>query len=268
MTKTEYLTLQLIKSNMKNKEEKNKCVTPPPEEESGCHFSPPFITDCKCHLPKEGSENHYYNEDENGRCYECGMEQFNFTIDLWKSFHKVNPTIPKEVKNRLQKCVDCGYSNSSRVNSCQNCGKPFIPSVESITKSKDEISLMHSFLRHKYGKATYCCNEDCSGKCKVFNWCKLRGHEYTTNPKDYVWLCTSCHRFYDWNDIRDKIVDNKKMVIKLSFDDVEKIREMVKKGIMGVDIAKIYNVHKTTIYQIIKEKTWRMKQIKMKFLKR
>ena len=62
---------------------------------------------------------------------------------------------------------------------------------------KKTLSCVHSFLRNHFGKATFCMNEECKKKSKIYEWCKKTESEYTLNPEDYLWLCRSCHRRYD-----------------------------------------------------------------------
>lgn len=70
---------------------------------------------------------------------------------------------------------------------------------------------MHQYLYANYGKPTYCTNDDCSHKCKIYEWCLKTGREYSHNPRDYLWLCRSCHRNYDLTPEKKKaIVENLK----------------------------------------------------------
>lgn len=55
----------------------------------------------------------------------------------------------------------------------------------------------HQWLNQNIGNPTHCSNKDCKGKSKIYEWCLKIGHEYTHDPKDYLWLCRSCHRAYD-----------------------------------------------------------------------
>jgi hypothetical protein len=64
---------------------------------------------------------------------------------------------------------------------------------------------LHLFIKNKYGKANKCYNREnkilnftCSGISKVYQWAKIKGHEYTRSDKDYHQLCRSCHARYDY----------------------------------------------------------------------
>lgn len=72
-----------------------------------------------------------------------------------------------------------------------------------------EINAMHAFLRHHYGRPTYCVGENCEGKSKWYDWAKKTDREYTRNPDDYLWLCRKCHRKYDMTPaIREQAIKN------------------------------------------------------------
>lgn len=68
---------------------------------------------------------------------------------------------------------------------------------------------IHTWLNKKYGVPNHCDNPDCiyprKGTKKWllkpyrFEWALIKGKEYSRNPKDYMWLCTACHRKYDGN---------------------------------------------------------------------
>lgn len=68
---------------------------------------------------------------------------------------------------------------------------------------------LHMYLNRTYGKPTQCQNLDCvyprKGAKKIlekpykFEWALIKGKKYSRDRKDYIWLCTSCHRKYDGN---------------------------------------------------------------------
>ena len=72
-----------------------------------------------------------------------------------------------------------------------------------------KIQSMHIWLKKHYGKPTYCMNSDCRGKSKIFDWCKKTESNYTHDRNDYLWLCRSCHRKYDWTkEKQEKAIKN------------------------------------------------------------
>ena len=68
---------------------------------------------------------------------------------------------------------------------------------------------VHRWLNKTYGTPTYCENLKCvyprQGAKKwlekpyKFEWALLKGKKYSRDRKDYMWLCTACHRKYDSN---------------------------------------------------------------------
>lgn len=75
-------------------------------------------------------------------------------------------------------------------------------------KNKDHKNLMktneyfrvHGWLVYKYGNADRCENPLCSGKSKTFEWALKTGCEYEKKRENFVKLCRSCHRRYDWDE--------------------------------------------------------------------
>lgn len=65
----------------------------------------------------------------------------------------------------------------------------------------------HDTLKRKHGKASRCENPECkSTDPKRFEWALKKGHEYSGNREDYIMLCPSCHRKYDFTEeIRAKL---------------------------------------------------------------
>jgi len=55
---------------------------------------------------------------------------------------------------------------------------------------------IHRWINKLKGKADHC--EHCHRTDrKKYEWCS-KDHKYTRNPEDYLSLCTSCHRKYDY----------------------------------------------------------------------
>lgn len=62
---------------------------------------------------------------------------------------------------------------------------------------------VHAFINRKFGKASKCENEHCTfEKPKRFEWALRNGREYSKNPDDYMQLCVSCHRKYDFTETK------------------------------------------------------------------
>jgi hypothetical protein len=92
----------------------------------------------------------------------------------------------------------------------QLSGKPSRYSI-----SESEYSGFHSKLRRINGKANKCENADCNKpNAKRFEWALIKGRKYSSDRKDYIQLCSSCHRKYDETEERKrKISENHKGVI-------------------------------------------------------
>lgn len=56
----------------------------------------------------------------------------------------------------------------------------------------------HAYINRKHGKAYKC--EHCKRiDKKRYEYALIKGRSYSKDINDYMQLCTSCHRFYDYN---------------------------------------------------------------------
>lgn len=59
----------------------------------------------------------------------------------------------------------------------------------------------HAWIDRNYPKTGVCQNPNCKGVlCKRTEYANLKKHKYTKDIKDYMEMCTSCHKNYDMND--------------------------------------------------------------------
>lgn len=59
----------------------------------------------------------------------------------------------------------------------------------------------HAYINRHYGKATKCENLDCTYQNpKRFEWALIKGKIYSKDINDYLQLCPSCHRKYDFTE--------------------------------------------------------------------
>lgn len=66
---------------------------------------------------------------------------------------------------------------------------------------KKSYARFHARIRRKYGKAHRCDNPCCSYPSpKRYEWALIYGREYSSNIDDYMQLCVSCHRQYDFTE--------------------------------------------------------------------
>ncbi len=127
---------------------------------------------------------------------------------------------------------------------------------------KSRHSKYHEKVKKKAGKASKCENPDCSyPNPKRYEWALRKGHSYSADPADYIQLCPSCHRKYDYtedhkNKLKAAKYGDKHNAAKLKNDQVIEIRDLIKSGAKLTDIAKKYNVHPTTISDIKSGKRW------------
>lgn len=64
-----------------------------------------------------------------------------------------------------------------------------------------EYNRIHKYLVYNYGKASKCENTTCSyPNPKRYEWALKKGRKYSKNIKDYLQLCPSCHRKYDYTE--------------------------------------------------------------------
>jgi hypothetical protein len=58
---------------------------------------------------------------------------------------------------------------------------------------------VHDWLNRIFGKADRC--ELCGASDKrMYHWCKKLGAPYFRNRENFIMLCVSCHRKYDWRE--------------------------------------------------------------------
>jgi len=114
--------------------------------------------------------------------------------------------LPTEAKERF-KCVVHGYNH---VKGCVDCDRHFSPAPKASGWRHDKgdkarrwkgdaasVNAFHKWLNVNYGKPTFCTSDTCEGRSDIFEWCLRRGHTYSHDPRDFLWLCRSCHRSYD-----------------------------------------------------------------------
>jgi hypothetical protein len=61
----------------------------------------------------------------------------------------------------------------------------------------------HAWINRKYPKTGVCQNPDCEKiLCRRTEYANLCNHKYTKDIKDYMEMCTSCHKKYDMTEER------------------------------------------------------------------
>lgn len=108
-------------------------------------------------------------------------------------------------------CRSCSVESSrSRVqllnHRCINCDKLITISKSNLCKScvrigryfSNSYSAIHQSLLREYGKAPLCIFDN-SHESNNYEWANVTG-EYTRNLEDYLPMCQSCHRKFDWSE--------------------------------------------------------------------
>lgn len=76
---------------------------------------------------------------------------------------------------------------------------------------KKEYMTIHQWLYDTFGKANHCENDNCQCKNKKrFEWANVSG-KYVKSIKDFIQLCSKCHKDYDKGYIQEKFI---KKIIK------------------------------------------------------
>jgi hypothetical protein len=66
-------------------------------------------------------------------------------------------------------------------------------------KQGNQYYRIHEKLVRYNGNAKYCSNKACNYKNpKRYEWALIKGREYSLDINDYIPLCPSCHRKYDF----------------------------------------------------------------------
>lgn len=63
-----------------------------------------------------------------------------------------------------------------------------------------EYSIIHAWLRRKFGAATKCENPTCKHRSKKYHYALIKGQEYAKDRNRFMMLCISCHLSYDWDE--------------------------------------------------------------------
>lgn len=59
---------------------------------------------------------------------------------------------------------------------------------------------VHQWLKYHYGKAQKCEATQCPGISKSYDWALIKGKEYEKKRENFMSLCHSCHKKYDFTE--------------------------------------------------------------------
>lgn len=96
---------------------------------------------------------------------------------------------------------------------------------------------LHTWLKRRKGMATKC--SDCGSESHT-QWANI-SKKYKRDVGDWKPLCAVCHRRFDG-------------ITKLTKEQANQVKDMFRRGVMQKDIAKVFNVHYSTISNIIRGK--------------
>ena len=68
------------------------------------------------------------------------------------------------------------------------------PNWKGDVKNIKSIATLHEYIARRKKKPLFC---QICGKKKKLELANIKGHKYTRNPDDYMWLCRSCHTKLD-----------------------------------------------------------------------
>lgn len=94
-----------------------------------------------------------------------------------------------------------------------------------IELGSSQYRTVHNWLNRHYGKAALCENSNCLKTSTAFEWALKKGYQYAKKKDNFLQLCTSCHRKYDFSE-------NCRAVIKENF---KKGRQARKKPVIKLD---------------------------------
>lgn len=126
--------------------------------------------------------------------------------------------------------------------------------------------MVHRWLKRSFGKASRCENIECqTSYSKRFEWALIHGKDYDKERENFIQLCCSCHRKYDYTDEQKKKVSIANIGKKAS-EETKKKMSLVKHNYTsrilldtqaGVyyetvgEAAKYNNLHRTTLSMML-----------------
>jgi hypothetical protein len=128
--------------------------------------------------------------------------------------------------------------------------------------SYNQYQKCHAWIYSHYGKATKCENDNCNFKYpKRYEWALRDGRTYSKNVDDYIQLCTSCHRKYDFSEsTRQKYINNTTCEAhnraKFKNADVLEIVDLLNNGESITDVSNKFNVSEAAILDIKIGRNW------------
>lgn len=107
---------------------------------------------------------------------------------------------------------------------------------------------LHHWLVNNYGKANKCEEVNCEyPHPKRFEWALINGKEYEYNRDNFIMLCPSCHRKYDYSVLtKDEKREWNKWKIGRIPNNIRSILQYTKEGIFINDYPSIKEASEIT----------------------
>lgn len=132
-----------------------------------------------------------------------------------------------------------------------------------------DYNQIHQWLSKNYWKADTCENINCKWKSKLFEYALIDWLSYKRDRDNFMTLCRSCHRIYDYdiwlhNIQREQLsriwrinwAKNGKSMCKFNIDIINRIKELYSYWLQQRFIARLYNADQSTISLIINNRTY------------
>lgn len=114
-----------------------------------------------------------------------------------------------------------------------------------------EYDAIHHWLKYNFGKADKCESIDCLGKDKTFQWAKKKERPYSYNRDNFIKLCSSCHRKYDFTEETREKMRKYNTGKKISEETKRRMREAMKgKRMCAKTKAILLEIHRKPVAQI------------------
>ena len=98
----------------------------------------------------------------------------------------------------------------------------------------------HRYLHVNYGKADHCENTNCPGTSKTYDWALKKGYRYECNRDNFMQLCRSCHKIYDYDHITVDCQDSRILHNLIAVDTIsERLKSIEEKKHKRLTTRKI-----------------------------
>lgn len=162
-----------------------------------------------------------------------------------KEFERELKDINRHKKHFCSKACYCSFKNPS--GATKNVGLTGLSSAEYFR--------VHHWLIYNFGKAAFCshCTEG-----KNFHWALKKGCKYEKNLENFIPLCVSCHRLYDYRESTRKLISQKASLRTGSLHPKSKLVLNTETGIFYesvTEVAKLCGIRNNNMCKRLNGKT-------------